>query len=81
VTHPSNGPRKPLLLTQEEAISLLEMCLYSCEETDALQAAAMHRLADFCRDFFSDEVSAEECEDDEAVEHLMDRRGAIAACG
>jgi hypothetical protein len=74
-------PKRPLYLTEEEAMGLLELCLYSQEETDPVKAAAMHKLADFCRDFLSVPSDQQSVHDPDAVERYLKRRSAIAACG
>ena len=79
MSHRDRG--RPLVLTEEEAMGLLEMCLYSKEETDPVKAAAMHKLADFCRDFLSVPNEREASLDPDAVERYLKRRSAIAACG
>ena len=73
--------RRPLHLTEEEAVGLLEMCLYSKDETDPVKAAALHKLADYCRDFLAVTSDQEANLDPESVERYLKRRSAIAACG
>ena len=73
--------RRPLHLTEEEALGLLEMCLYSKDETDPVKAAALHKLADYCRDFLAETSDQEANLDPESVERYLKRRSAIAACG
>jgi hypothetical protein len=72
---------RPLILTEEEALGLLEMCLYSKDETDPVKAAALHKLADYCRDFLAVPSDHEASLDPDAVERYLKRRSAIAACG
>ncbi len=43
---------RPVFLTQEEAVALLEICLYSQSGDDPVKAEAMRKLGDLCREFF-----------------------------
>jgi len=43
--------QKPLYLTEEEALALLEMCLLTEAEDDPLKAVALDRLSNLCREF------------------------------
>jgi hypothetical protein len=42
---------KSLHLTQDEAMALLDMCLCTRMDDDAMRASAIHKLAALCRDF------------------------------
>jgi hypothetical protein len=44
-------PQKPLYLTEEEAMALLEMCLLSQAQTDSIHSQALLRVSNLCRGF------------------------------
>jgi hypothetical protein len=50
VSHNSESS-KTLHLTQEEALALLDMCLCTQTDDNALRTSAMDKLAALCRDF------------------------------
>jgi hypothetical protein len=52
MNHRSSKPNTlTLTLTDEEALALLEICLHSKVEDDALKEHVIHKVGDLCRDF------------------------------
>ena len=49
---PNNQSTRVLCLTEEEAIALLEICLHTKAEDDALKARVMDKVGELCREFF-----------------------------
>lgn len=44
-----------LELTEEEAFALLALAMTSANELDVTSQTAMRKLADFCREYYTDE--------------------------
>lgn len=44
------GAPRPIHLTEDEAIALLEVCLYAEETEDPARSSAMRKIADLCRE-------------------------------
>jgi hypothetical protein len=53
----SGGPFRALLLSEQEAMALLEVCLLSPASDDPLRAALFGKVAQVCREFVSDPAS------------------------
>src|ERR1051326_4940122 len=49
--HSSNHSTRVLCLTEEEATALLEICLHSKTEDDALKSRVMEKVGELCREF------------------------------
>lgn len=43
--------QRSLLLNEEEALALLEICLYTNDDDSVIRTALMTRIGDLCRDF------------------------------
>ena len=43
---------RPLFLSQEEAVALLEICLLAQTGDDPVKAEAMRKIGDLCREFY-----------------------------
>ncbi|MCW3052952.1 MAG: hypothetical protein JWN14_2122 [Chthonomonadales bacterium] len=48
--------QKPLHLTQDEALALLDACLLSRTEDDPIKERAVEALSTVCREFLRDDV-------------------------
>lgn len=46
-----NAPEKPIYLTEEEAMALLDICLLSTAEDDPIKEKAVKRVSSVCREF------------------------------
>lgn len=58
---------KPLFLSEEEAMALLDLCLLSRAETDPLRERAMCKLTDLIRRYIEEETTFRSA----AVEYLV----------
>jgi hypothetical protein len=43
---------RPVFLTEDEAVALLEICLFSQGGDDPVRAEALRKISDLCREFF-----------------------------
>ncbi len=48
--------QKPLYLTEDEAMALLDMCLLTTAEDTIIRAQTMDRVGDLCRRFLQTDV-------------------------
>ena len=48
---PINHSTRFLSLTEEEAVALLEICLHTKADDDALKAQVMEKVGELCREF------------------------------
>ena len=53
---------KPLFLTEEEAIAMLDMCLMSNMETDPVKECAMLKMSDLVRRYIQEEAPIAEAQ-------------------
>ena len=58
---------KPLFLTEEEAIAMLDMCLMSNMETDPVKECAMLKMSDLVRRYIQEEEPAAEAQATESA--------------
>ncbi len=79
---------KPLYLSEEEAMALLDLCLVSAVETDTVKERALLKLTDLVRRYISSEAEdapsgcdCAEAEDRRALEVLAALRGSSARTG
>jgi hypothetical protein len=49
--YPSRKMQKALHLTEEEALALLELCIYSEKEDNPLRSEVMAKVGELCREF------------------------------
>ena len=52
--------QKPLYLTQEEALTLMEMCLFSSAEDSPINGRVLLHVSDLCRQFLRTEAAEPE---------------------
>ena len=54
--YPSRKMKKALHLTEEEALALLELCIYSEKEDNPLRSEVMAKVGELCREFIRPEL-------------------------
>ena len=47
-------------MTEDEAIVLLELCLYSKDEDDPIRASLLSKIGEFCKGFLREDQSSTE---------------------
>ena len=73
----SNERKLHLLpLSDEEALALLELCIYSGWENEPVKDKVMHKLADICKRYECEAAMLELAEN-----KLIDEHGARKQCG